>query len=197
LLLGPAAGQPPPPPRGGPPGQFGPFGPPGRGLRQDSDGLLDDLSVSGNQKARAREALRAYDEKMRQAAIQSRRELLDKMKDVLSADDFSAFKDELGRVPLISTTPLGPRGARGDDLTDRLMAFDRNKDGKVTKDELPERMHALIDQGDRNKDGALDPEEIRQLASRQAQAPPPPGRGGPGPGGRPPRPLGPPGPPDR
>ena len=34
------------------------------------------------------------------------------------------------------------------------MAFDKNKDGKVTKDELPERMHHLIDLGDTNKDGA-------------------------------------------
>jgi hypothetical protein len=48
------------------------------------------------------------------------------------------------------------------------MAFDRNKDGKVTRDELPERMHGLIARGDTNNDGALDRDEIRELASTPA-----------------------------
>jgi hypothetical protein len=52
-----------------------------------------------------------------------------------------------------------------DDIVERIMAFDKNKDGKVTKDELPERMHELIARGDTNKDGALDRDEIRKLAS--------------------------------
>src|SRR5262245_51683698 len=52
-----------------------------------------------------------------------------------------------------------------DDIVERIMAFDKNKDGKVTKDELPERMHDLITRGDTNKDGALDKDEIRKLAS--------------------------------
>src|SRR5262245_6929944 len=52
-----------------------------------------------------------------------------------------------------------------DEIVERIMAFDKNKDGKVTKDELPERMHHLIALGDTNKDGALDREEIRKLAS--------------------------------
>jgi hypothetical protein len=52
-----------------------------------------------------------------------------------------------------------------DDIVERIMAFDKNKDGKVTKDELPERLHYLIDRGDLNKDGALDRDEIRKLAS--------------------------------
>jgi EF hand domain-containing protein len=51
-----------------------------------------------------------------------------------------------------------------DDVVERIMAFDKNKDGKVTRDELPERMHHLIEQGDSNKDGALDKDEIRELA---------------------------------
>jgi hypothetical protein len=52
-----------------------------------------------------------------------------------------------------------------DDIVERIMAFDKNKDGKVTKDELPERMHHLIALGDTNKDGALDRDEIKKLAS--------------------------------
>jgi hypothetical protein len=60
-------------------------------------------------------------------------------------------------------TPLGV-----EDIVERIMAFDKNKDGKVTKDELPERMHHLLEQGDTNKDGALDKDEIRKLATRLA-----------------------------
>ena len=46
----------------------------------------------------------------------------------------------------------------------RLMSFDRNKDGKVTVDELSERMQGLVARGDRGGDGALDAEEVRALA---------------------------------
>jgi hypothetical protein len=52
-----------------------------------------------------------------------------------------------------------------DEIVERIMAFDKNKDGKITRDELPERMQHLIDQGDTNKDGALDREEIRKLVT--------------------------------
>jgi hypothetical protein len=79
-----------------------------------------------------------------------------------------------------------------DDIVERIMAFDKNKDGKVTRDELPERMHHLIAQGDTNKDGALDRDEIKKLVTTRAAAPGGPGaigfgvggglRVGPGPG---------------
>ena len=58
-----------------------------------------------------------------------------------------------------------------DDLVERIMAFDKNKDGKVTRDELPERMHHLIALGDTNKDGALDRDEIKKLATTLATTP--------------------------
>jgi hypothetical protein len=74
-----------------------------------------------------------------------------------------------------------------DDIVGRIMAFDKNKDGKVTRDELPERMHGLIVRGDTNKDGALDRDEIRKLASTPAGLGPVgfgvQGRVGPGPDG--------------
>jgi hypothetical protein len=60
---------------------------------------------------------------------------------------------------------------RVDDIVERIMAFDKNKDGKVTKDELPERMHHLIELGDTNTDGALDQVEIRKLAIKLAATP--------------------------
>jgi hypothetical protein len=57
-----------------------------------------------------------------------------------------------------------------DEIVERIMSFDKNKDGKVTRDELPERMQFLIDRGDTNKDGALDRDEIRKLAATLAPA---------------------------
>jgi hypothetical protein len=63
-----------------------------------------------------------------------------------------------------------------DDIVERIMAFDKNKDGKVTRDELPERMQFLIELGDTNKDGALDRDEVKKLAARLAAA----AGGGPG-----------------
>src|SRR5262245_29864192 len=63
-----------------------------------------------------------------------------------------------------------PPGRLGvDDIVERIMAFDKNKDGKVTKDELPERMQDLIAKGDTNKDGALDKDEIKKLAADLAR----------------------------
>ena len=47
----------------------------------------------------------------------------------------------------------------------RLMSFDRNNDGRVVSDELPERMHDLVVRGDKSSDGALDRAEVRQLAT--------------------------------
>jgi hypothetical protein len=81
-----------------------------------------------------------------------------------------------------------------DDLVERIMAFDKDKKGKVTKDDLPERMHHLIALGDTNKDGALDRDEVKKLVTTLASAPGEPGgfralsidrvdfRVGPGPG---------------
>src|SRR5262245_23197505 len=58
---------------------------------------------------------------------------------------------------------FGGRGGRGisaDEIADRIMAFDKKGTGKVTKDDLPERMQFLIARGDTNKDGALDRDEV-------------------------------------
>jgi hypothetical protein len=67
------------------------------------------------------------------------------------------------QVPLRG--PDQPAPISVEDVVARLMAFDKNKDGKLTRDELPERMHRLIALGDTNKDGALDKDEIKKLAT--------------------------------
>ena len=81
----------------------------------------------------------------------------------------------------------GGRGGRGvsvDQVVERLLSFDKDKDGKITKGELPERMQDLIAKGDLNKDGALDKDEIRKLASELTRDPRFSGFDGRGGGGR-------------
>ena len=93
----------------------------------------------------------------------------------------------------------GPFGKKGglrqtitaDQLVERILSFDKNEDGKITADELPERMQHLVAMGDINKDGALDRSEITKLATTLeaftafAGGPggPPPGAFGKGKGG--------------
>jgi Ca2+-binding EF-hand superfamily protein len=70
----------------------------------------------------------------------------------------------------------GPREgapAHADDLTSMLMTFDKDKDGKLTKTEVPGRFQGLFDRVDANKDGVLASDEIRAGASAQ----PPTGNG--------------------
>jgi hypothetical protein len=60
-----------------------------------------------------------------------------------------------------------------DGVADYLLSFDIAKTGKVTREQLPERMQDLVDQGDTNKDGALDREEILALAAKLSEEPRP------------------------
>src|SRR5262245_17432955 len=48
----------------------------------------------------------------------------------------------------------------------RLMSFDQNHDGRLTRAELPERMQALVAVGDVTRDEALDATEVKSLAER-------------------------------
>jgi hypothetical protein len=69
------------------------------------------------------------------------------------------------------------------DLVTRMMAFDKDKDGKLKKDDITdERLQRLFDRADANKDGVVTKEELQALATQEAAAGG--GRGGPGgPGG--------------
>jgi hypothetical protein len=57
-----------------------------------------------------------------------------------------------------------------DERVERLMWYDKNKDGKISIDELPEDMHYLIAENDLNGDGVLDQAEIRKYATARAAA---------------------------
>jgi len=64
----------------------------------------------------------------------------------------------------------GASAATADELTDTLMAFDRNADGRLERAEVPERFQGLFDRADGNKDGALTRDELKQSATASAQA---------------------------
>ena len=78
----------------------------------------------------------------------------------------------------------GPRGGDPDDLVTRMMAFDANQDGKLTKSEITDdRLHRLFDRADANTDGSVTREELTALAVRESAR----DRSGGPPGGGPPR----------
>ena len=65
-------------------------------------------------------------------------------------------------------------------LVTKMMAFDKNKDGKLTRDEITDaRLLRLFDRADANHDGVVTKEELTALAAKM-DAEVPPGRGGPG-----------------
>ncbi|HZL37041.1 MAG TPA: EF-hand domain-containing protein, partial [Tepidisphaeraceae bacterium] len=72
-------------------------------------------------------------------------------------------------------------------LVTKMMAFDKNKDGKLTKDEITDpRLQRLFDEADANHDGIVTKEELMALAAQlDAQYPPRARRGFGGPRGGP------------
>jgi Ca2+-binding EF-hand superfamily protein len=74
-------------------------------------------------------------------------------------------------------------GPTADELLSLLMTFDKNKDGKLQKSEIPERQAGILERGDTNTDGTLDAAELKKLTADQAAAPVAPPRGGRGRGG--------------
>src|SRR5262249_42065827 len=81
----------------------------------------------------------------------------------LSKEEFQAGlkPDDTPRQPLAGGQPFGggPQAAKGDPRAffDRL---DANKDGKLSRDELPEQLRANFDRLDANTDGSISPEEL-------------------------------------
>lgn len=83
--------------------------------------------------------------------------------------------------------PGGPGGGQGgnpEEMAHRLLAMDENKDGQLSKEEIPERLQSMLTRGDKNEDGSLDKEEIMAV-SRERSGGPGGGAGGfgGGPGG--------------
>jgi Ca2+-binding EF-hand superfamily protein len=71
--------------------------------------------------------------------------------------------------------PGGPGGRPGataapdtNTILGRFMVFDENKDGKLSREELPQRLHSLLTRADVNKDGVATQEEITALLKKEA-----------------------------
>ena len=52
-----------------------------------------------------------------------------------------------------------------DEAVKTLMQFDKNADGKLSKDEVPERMQGIFENNDADKDGLLSTDEIKAAAA--------------------------------
>ncbi|MBW8883716.1 MAG: EF-hand domain-containing protein [Planctomycetia bacterium] len=93
----------------------------------------------------------------------------------LSREEFVAGlqPDETPKTPLAGGQAFGPPGgkAKGDprQFFERL---DANKDGKLSKDELPEQMRERFAQMDGNGDGFVSPEEFARGAMAYGKRPP-------------------------
>jgi Ca2+-binding EF-hand superfamily protein len=56
-----------------------------------------------------------------------------------------------------------------EELTDTLMSFDADRNGKLEKSEVPERMQGMFERGDANHDDVLTRDEISKLAEANRQ----------------------------
>ena len=78
-----------------------------------------------------------------------------------------------------------PQATAGASLVDRMMAFDTDKDDKLTKSEVTDaRLKRLFDQADADKDGLVTRSELNALMVRERASARGKMAGGGGPGGR-------------
>ena len=100
---------------------------------------------------------------------------------VLGAAALSALAQGPGRGTL-------SKSADADDLVARMMAFDKDKDGKLTRAEITDdRLVRLFDRADADKNGEVTKEELAAIAAKEhSDVPDFDGPGGPG--GPPPAP---------
>ncbi|WP_339731419.1 hypothetical protein [uncultured Gimesia sp.] len=86
--------------------------------------------------------------------------------------DFSSFgrrdgdRDGDRRGPGGQGGPGRRDGASGGDFVERMLNNDKNKDGKLTKEELPERMQPMFDRIDTNKDKEIDKAELTKMSEQ-------------------------------
>lgn len=66
------------------------------------------------------------------------------------------------RIPSVAPKPSGPQLSG---FTKLIMESDKNRDGKVTRAELPKPMHRIFETADANKDGAITLEEAELLGN--------------------------------
>jgi Ca2+-binding EF-hand superfamily protein len=79
--------------------------------------------------------------------------------------------------------PRGPRGGRGrgpaggvdgegpspERMVERMMQFDEDGDGELSKDEMPERMQSMLARVDTDNSDSISKDEITKMAERMRQ----------------------------
>jgi Ca2+-binding EF-hand superfamily protein len=92
--------------------------------------------------------------------------------------------DKDGNITLAEVSVGGPGGPMGDpaQFVERLLQNDKNGDGKLTIDEVPDFMKPMLEGADANGDGAIDRNELATVAENMRNRFP---GGGPGSGGFP------------
>lgn len=121
-------------------------------LDTNKDGFVTEDEVEGTKKALFQRLVRVADENG------------DKK---LSKDEFAkgTQKSTEAKPPLAGEPGRPGRGGTGAfNPKEILSRLDKNGDGKISKDEAPERMKENFDRLDANKDGNLDADELARLA---------------------------------
>lgn len=115
---------------------------------------------------------------MQQRMQTQRNELLKSMSNLLDDEQIKTFRLVADTVKIRNwqRTARNSRrnGAKRDSSSDpkqgtlprKLMRYDANGDGKLTREELPEFLHNLLDQLDANKDDMLDAEELKEFKAK-------------------------------
>jgi hypothetical protein len=157
--------------RGGRGGRDGQRGGPRGGVRDGLERAINQLDLSSANQETVRAAVRTYRDNVSRLTDMASAGLVLKLKDVVSPEEFATLRKaaETARTSTVAQQGRGRGGLGADAMVERLLSFDKNKDGKLTKDELPERMQDLVAKGDTNKDGSLDKEEIQKLAADLAR----------------------------
>jgi hypothetical protein len=83
-----------------------------------------------------------------------------------------ALGDETRVIVSFEAGQAGPDRPEGG-LPGRFAELDTNGDGKIQKDEAPDRMKEMFDRMDSDQDGSLDLEELRAMRRRGGRGGPP------------------------
>ena len=79
---------------------------------------------------------------------------------MMGRGQFGHFRGGPGMAGRGGRPGMGPQGWKPPTASEMFERLDKNKDGKLTKDEVPERMWQFLSKADANKDGAISKEEL-------------------------------------
>lgn len=136
----------------------------GREAAQSLERIVDDLALSDDPREKTMKLIRDYQSKIRSLSDTAESNLMEKLRKRMNDADYQSLRTNLNQQ--LTANRDGQRPIQTAEVIERILAFDKDSDGLVTKSELPERMQPLVDRGDSNQDGSLDRQEIAALAKR-------------------------------